>query len=84
MMVIGMIGCFIAIGFARWNHRPAPSDLVWKVLINGAVGYGIGALVGLLLYRFKEWRLSPSSSELDSKRDDTTSPKSDRDDNSPS
>lgn len=69
MILTGLAGFFIALGVTRILHRPGPNEVYGKIIYNGLIGLGIGAVVGLLMYQFKASRMTlghDESGEADS------------------
>ena len=58
LVVFGLLGCFVAIGYSRLSHYSSPHGMLWTFLVQGGIGFGIGAALGLLMYQFKDARLS--------------------------
>jgi len=58
MLIIGLLGCFVAIGYSRLSHYSNPHGMLWTFLVKGGIGFGIGALLGLVMYQFRESRIS--------------------------
>ncbi len=79
MTVIGLLGCFIAIGYARLSHFSSPGGMMRVFLLQGGIGFGIGALLGLVMYQFRNLRISTGKPSCDLKKDEAESGESDKD-----
>ena len=58
MTVFGLLGGFVAIGYSRLSHYSDPHGMLWTFFVQGGIGFGIGALLGLIMHQFRDSRIS--------------------------